>query len=343
MQNELKKPMNGSINVLKFIMALFIFLVHAGAFNNDTYFQGGYIYIEWFYIFMGWTLAKAIVNLPKDEDVALGSFKIIYKRIAKIMPYFILSSLIALAVKLHFNQMTISSPWDINLIVHEILMLQMTTIQVVTLTGTGWFLSSMLIALIIIVPIFIKLRKEFYPIAFVVATLIYYYIYKEIGYLYHPVEWLITYKGNLRAIAGMSLGICGYAISPVIKNVFKNKIIASIFVILAYLGIFYYVYKVDESVYYFIIPYIFMILISITMNVDDIFGDNVFTRFLGDISMVLFMNHYYIIHAIKKAMPLLDNRTGFIYATLLSFGTSILVLLTVKLLSKMHSKIIKKL
>ena len=78
MEKQVKKPMNGTINVLKFIMAVFIFLMHCSVFFSDKYFQGSYIFVEWFYVLMGFTLAKTIINLPRDGEVLINSTKIVF-------------------------------------------------------------------------------------------------------------------------------------------------------------------------------------------------------------------------------------------------------------------------
>lgn len=348
MDSKPKKSMNASVNVIKFIMAVFIFLMHSSIFFGDKYFQGSYIFVEWFYVLVGYTLARTIINLSEDGEVLTNSTKIIYKRIAKLVPYYIASCLVALVLKIHFKEIVIRETWDINKIVHEMLLLQMTTIEVTTLTGTAWFLSSMIISLIIIVPIFIKLRKKFYVVAIVFATLIYYYIFKKSGYLWRPVEFFITYKGNLRAMAAILLGICGYAISPFFANLMnddKKSNLIRVAVILGYLAVFIYVMKVDDSIIYFALPYIFMILISAGMNLDNkLIKDNEFTRFLGDMSMVLFMNHYYVSELIQKLRPYLSLRAKYFYATIGSFAISIIIYLIIKLIiSRLFSKIIKNL
>ena len=344
MENQVKKPMNGTINVLKFIMAVFIFLMHCSVFFSDKYFQGSYIFVEWFYVLMGFTLAKTIINLPRDGEVLINSTKIVYKRMAKIYPFYLASCIVALVIKLYFKEIVIASTWDINTIVHEILLLQMTTIIVNPLTGTAWFLSSMLICLIILVPIFVKLREKIYPIAIVVATLIYYYIYKKSGYLWRPIELLITYKGNLRAMAAILLGIFGYAISNRVSKVvndirYTNAMRVGMAIL--YLASFAYIMKVDDSPVYFMFPYIFMILISIGMSIDSpLIKDSKLTRLLGDMSMVLFMNHYYVAEVIQFKRPYMSIPLKYLYSTIGSLAISIFIYVVITYLmnlKKTHS------
>lgn len=336
--------MKGLINILKFIFAISIFLLHSEVYFANGLFQGAYIYVDWFFVFAGYTLARKVESNFETHNIATTSFEIIFERIMRVFPYFAVSSILALCVKLCFKELVIESAWDINKIIHEILMLQMTTIPVITLTGTAWFTSSMLIAMVLIVPIFLKLKKKFYIIALIIATLIYLYIYKVSGYLWHPIEWFITYKGNLRAIAGISIGIFGYGLSPYVKRFLNNvkddrKI--EYLIILAYILIYYYVFKVTESGYYFVLPYIFMVLITINMNLnnDSVVPDNKYTRAMGQFSLVLYMNHYYIIEVIAYAYPLLDSRLKFAFAALFSVFTSLLVFCVVSSFSKLRSRL----
>ena len=74
--------MNGSINVIKFVFAVFVMLCHLGTtfgYDKIYYFQGSFIFVDWFFIFAGFTLAKKILSLDKNVPIAETSFSIIKK------------------------------------------------------------------------------------------------------------------------------------------------------------------------------------------------------------------------------------------------------------------------
>lgn len=328
----MKNKMSGEISFFKFLFAIIILVFHTSMIVGLPYFTGGYIFVEWFYIFSGYTLANKVYSLKKDDGVAEHTLKITYSRIANIFPYYVISCIIALIFKILFKQIDFSSSYMYHRILHEVLLLQMFTVDIFPLTGTAWFLSSLVISLVIIIPILIRFKNAYMKVlSIIVAILLFYYIYKVSGYLYGPAEWLdLSYKGNLRAVAGISLGIFGYQLGLTFNKVIFNNRFISFIKYIAYIALLVYMYKVDDGIQYFIFPFIFMILITIQMNNTDsiLFKDNGFTRFLGKISMVLFLNHYYVVLALNE-LDMSKNQKA-ILTIAISFAISIFIILLVE-------------
>lgn len=337
----MKSKMSGEVNVFKFIFAVIILIFHTSMIIGLPYFTGGYIFVEWFYIFSGYTLAKKVCTMKNNDSIAENTFNITYSRIANIFPYYLLSCLIALIFKTIFNQIDLSTSYMYHRLIHEVCLLQMFTVDTFPLTGTAWFLSSLVIALVIIIPILFKFKNAYMKVfSIIIAALLFYYIYKVSGYLYGPAEWLsLSYKGNLRAIAGLSLGIFGYQLSLTFNKLISNNSIINFLKYVIYIILLVYMYRVDDGIQYFIFPFIFMILITIQMNNTNsiIFKDNGFTRFLGKISMVLFLNHYYVVLIINDMEMSKDQKA--VLTIVISFAISIFIIFLIELFKYIQSLI----
>ena len=330
--------------------------MHMGAnFGTEIkLFSGAFIFVEWFYVFSGYTLSKSVLESEKATNVAQTSFNLIWKRIIRIYPYYFLSCIVALIFRMQIGQIVINDSWDVYKILHDFLFLQMTGISVTCLTGTGWYLSSLWIAMIIIVPLLVKYRRYFSKLSIFIAIIIYIYIYRETGYMYKPDEWmLIGYKGNFRAIAALCIGISMYDYSSLIKcNLFSDAIKTKISILMNVISIIIYgfilyhinkvwVYSDITEISYFIIPFIFAILIAMQMR-NNILADNKITKFLGTLSITIYMNHYYILEAIQfkyKDAWTLDEKVK--YSLILSLGISVGIFLVVQLFNYVKKVMIR--
>ena len=224
-----------------------------------------------------------------------------------MFPCYVISVILGLLVKYAAGTIEVRSLSDIVKIFAEVLMLQMFRIPTAYITGTSWFLSAMWIALIILIPIMMVARRKFTRyIAPLLALTTYFYIQKKTGYLWEPDAWMgFAYKGTLRALAGISLGAFAYEIGTGIKDKLSHPVFDSICIWVVYGLILVLTTLFDDAGWFYFLPFIFTILIAVQMNKKDgpDFPDGSVTRLLGKLSMVIYMNHYYLIDAIEKTFP----------------------------------------
>ena len=305
--------MNGAINILKLIFAFTIVMVHCGTFfgyENFGWFQGAFIYVEWFYIFAGYTLARKVMRMERKLPLCETTAGLLKQRILALLPYYWLSCCIALVLKMSTGLIEIDDPWKIHWVVFDLLMLNMTTLPAMPLTDVAWFLSSMWLALILLTPLLLLFRHRFARFAILITAMLYYYIYRRTGHLYGPVEWLpLSYKGNLRAVGAICLGFTGYELGEWLRQRWKRTRRQEVVVLLIYAVILAYTFFWEESLttnkIYFILPFVFLVLIAVQMSGKgpQLLPDNRFTRFMGQFSMVLYMNHAYLIRVVSNSFP----------------------------------------
>lgn len=300
-QNSQNK-ISSSIDIVKFLLAIQIMICHAGIIFGAYGIDSAFIYVEWFYIFMGYTLANRILAEGDRYNTFHTSCEIIKSRVLNILPYYFISSTIALLMKLRVSEFVIEESWAVHKIIFEYLLLSMAALPVTNLTDVSWFLSAMVLATIILVPLGVKYKHKFFRCSIIIFMLIYYYFFITDGYIYNPSKWTpFGYKGLLRAVGSISLGLFGYEIGLLFKDKFKNYVLESIIIIFSYLVIFYIViYKPDEKLF-FLFPIIFMLLIIMQMQSKRfIIPDCSVTRVLSKLSIVIYLNHLYVFFCINR-------------------------------------------
>ena len=295
------KKFSSSIDIVKFLICVQVVLIHLAAFKIEI-FGNTFIYMEWFFIFMGYNVARKIAESDSKYDNFHLTCEIIKSRIVSILPYYFVSCTLALIVKLRVGTLTIDDSWMIHRILFEYLMLFMMTLPVYHLTSVSWFLSASWLALFILVPLGVKYKHKFFKMGIFIYAIIYFYIYKAYEVIWTPDLWTpFGYKGVLRAVGSIALGMFGYEIGLLLKDKFKNYILESIFIIISYAVIFFQLYRYEFNLLFYFLPLIFTFLIIVQMNSKKfIIPDSAFTRALGKLSVVIFLNHNYIYFAINE-------------------------------------------
>lgn len=336
-QNSHKK-VSSSIDIVKFLLAAQILICHAGLVFGISLIDSAFIYVEWFYVFIGYTLAYRIINEDNRYNTFLTSCEIIKSRILSILPYYFLSSTIALIMKLWTSEFIIEESWAVHKIIFEYLLLSMTAVPVASLTNVSWFLSAMVFAMILLVPFAVKYKHKFFRWSILIYIVIYYYFFITDGYIYDPSKWTpFGYKGLLRAVGSISLGLFGYEFGLLFKDKFKNYILESIIVIFSYAVIFYIVkYRPDQKLF-FLFPFIYMLLIIIQMQSKKfIIPVSPITSVLSKLSITLYLNHLYVFLCINKI-----SKASMFYklnfAICVSFIISVFVYIVVDLIKYIKS------
>ena len=321
------KRQNGTINLIKFLMAVGILLMHAGMEFGFDRFQGTWIFVEWFYIFAGYCVTKEVVkkSWPAAASAAMTgttdgapaepadtgelTFGILKKRICAIFPYFFVASLLGLVIQMAAGSLKFGSVNDTAWIAEDLLMLQMTGLNLTgrSIMGTTWFLSAMWIALALIIPCIAKMKKYFILVlSLLLPALIYGYLDVTTGYLWSPAIWVgFAVKGTLRAIAGISLGAFSYGLGERLRPALTRPKTESLLLYAGYALVFVFTWRYGDSEWFWMIPYLFMVLVAVGMAKKPGWDvpDTRFTRLLGKISMLLFINHAYLTFAIQTAFP----------------------------------------
>lgn len=303
--NNIVNNRNGTIDLMKFIFAIFIFVHHSGQFAPIC--VEGYIGVEFFYMVTGILLAKKFaVNNEKNDDIWLRTRAFLEHKLKAFYLEFLVATCTGF-VLLH-----ILIPNVVPAIIHglflavgDLFLLQIFGFPVSSVVGTLWYLSAMMGAFMVIVPLILKYQSFFTNIGAPLICLIGYgtiaFKYGHMSPIMEPVFDGFIHIGLIRAIADISLGYLLYFIS--------TKIMATNFTILglwlltlieiaSYLFIIYcmVIIKQRGNIDFIIILFLALsIAISFSQKslIFPYFQKTIFNK-LGLLSLNIFLNHFYI-------------------------------------------------
>lgn len=199
---------------------------------------------------------------------------------------------------------------SIPLSIGEVLNLQMSGIPVFAGTGVGWYLSSMVISLMILHPLVVNLGDKFTKtVVPVVAILLLGFIWMDYGTLNDPGLWLgFGYKGLLRGFADICLGIFVFNCSKHLSLVNIKKKSRKLFMLLDIFGLVITAsiiifcklpssYQTLYEVVYVLILTSWMIILFSRLGVDydkvDMPKMDKISTFICKYSLCLFLCHYW--------------------------------------------------
>lgn len=316
--NSTKGKRNGAIDFWKFIFSIALVLLHSINFTEleNTPFKGGSIFVEFFFIVSGFLMAESISHYELEKaTISKGKAiqKFIIHKIRGMCPEVIIAWIIGFSVS-HIAQNGVT----VKILFKDFIM---GIIDFSFLWGTGlssfrantaaWYISAMLLAMMLLLPIFIDNPELFLKVlAPLISVFILGYISKTVGNLRGPSKWMgFCYKGLLRAIAEISLGCVCWNICQWLKNFHFKKLGRLLFSMaesICYLGILAWGYQHQGSQMDFVIVLMFAVAITITFSKHGIISplfDNKFMYFLGKISFPIYLGHGYWSHALARLYP----------------------------------------
>lgn len=347
-----KYTKNGKIDFLKFLFAVVI-VIHHGAKNvidiENPLYTGGSLAVEFFFIVSGYLLMASISRLP-DRTLPLGieTGKFMWRKIKGLYPEVAVAFVMGFVLDLLFKGRGFWELWTMSF--HNLFLLKMTGVGMVTINAQTWYLSSMLLCMFILFPL---IRKHPQMMANVVLPLVGLLF---LGYLCinktHPRDpsaiWKeFTYKGNIRAMAELSIGVSLYPLAQRLKQI-KLSTLSRILLFLAEWGCYAVVFLYMRNSlasrldYYYIAIFAVAILLSFSQQGIDAnwYQFGIFS-FLGKFSLALYLSHHcWAIH-MKNLFPALSNNRRFAVYLVISFASAGAIMLVSFLLRKL-GKLLKK-
>lgn len=334
---------NYILDALRFLFGMMIVIHHSYVFTGGqfVYAPSGYIGVEFFFLVTGFYMMSSIESKTCLSDVGVETRQFVLNKIMKILPYYILSIIVADVVKCNLVPgMTVKDTvlWSVT----ELLMLQMAGFAGVWPTGAAWYLSALFLSLLVLYPI-ARTKKSLYinVIAPLIAIMGLGYItriYTSIGS--EPGIWSeFLAKGMIRALAEISLGaVLFYIAKGVPKKVsLPGSIGLAVLELLSYVGVAYIAYKHQPGGMDFFAILCLCIGIVITTSQKSIlhrFFNFKFFGFWGKISMVLFLNNYYWSGVMDRLFPHVTDLEKLAWYCGISVGTSVVIYLLGNTLTK---------
>lgn len=282
----------------------------------------------------GFYLAEYVKNKKHDETnkpLYMETLGYIWKTIKKIIPYYIGACLISFMVVsiVRFENYKILL-LNFYQFVAEIFMLQMAGFSTYTLIGTEWYLSALIIALIIIFPLLNRYTDMMtHIIAPFLSIMIFGWIAHECGYLTNTGYWTgMCYEGVLKAIASILAGVTCHEIVDALKEKQCNKrfkiCITLVELLVWFMTLCGMINGEKYSNYDFILALWIFVGLCITLSgitYTDRFINQAFSDFCAKLSIPLFLCHGYLLLVLPQYVETLEKwRALFVFLALVLFS-----------------------
>lgn len=306
------KKRNPEIELWRFIFTVIIFIFHSNHLDDRIcLLQQGFTAVEFFFITSGYFMALSAEKKYADSPKGLGTVQFLKGKIAVFYPYVVLTFLISYCVieftsKVPLRQMV----GNFFLSFQDLGLFKMAgIIGVKYFNGPSWYLSAMILAMLVTFPLLLKLKDTFiYVVSPAVTLVIYAYLSHENGSLNVNTQWQIfTSLGFLRAVAGICAGCLCYGFVKLIKErkteltrLGKVSLGALELIILAaliYIMQNRIVFKNSTSYDYFMVFLIFMLAVIVFSDITGISKllPSKICAFLGEISLPFYLISHQVI------------------------------------------------
>lgn len=331
-----RKGRNGGIELLRFIFCMGIVCLH-----GSMGCRSAYLGVEFFFLISGAFMARSLSRVKGAEEsmsaTCCASIAYLLKRVGAVFPYFLLSTVIATAVKIVSRGELVSSAVGA---AADLLFLKNYGFPAASATGVLWYLSAMFFAMWLIYPVMRRYYDVFTRyIAPMLFLLITGFLMQTYATLEVPDEWFgVLNTGFLRAIAAMSLGAVAHVgseyLARLMKASAKVRAGATVLEVLLWGGAVIYMtlWNSEQGMGDGMIVIAMGVAASIALSGQSLLAgklDHPLTAFLGKASTVLFMNHFYWFMYLgdllgKFGISLTPSATR-LTALALSFATSAIV------------------
>ena len=355
MQTQIKAR-NSSIDILKFVFALVIAALHFSKSHGLNFARGAYILVEGFFIISGYFLMSAAAK-DKTENAGRATIKYVLKKYSGFALPLVFSALIGFGVRIAAGEYAgFSAVEHLPFLFFEIFPLQITGITTTASTGVSWYLSAMLLAILLLYPLAKKFKSTFLCILCPFAVCIIYgnfcSRFDNLNPILQPVfgSWITA--GLLRAVAGMCLGCIVYALVRYTEKITLTTLgraTLSLVVLCCLGGIAAVFLFFPKTVLDFIAVILLFVLIYILFAQKSLLSHALTspkTKILGDMSLLIYLNHsYWGTFTAKKFadFPMLQKIGLFILLTAISCCIVNAAVFLTKRLSKKFKNVFKKL
>lgn len=234
----------GKISLYKFLFSIMIIVFHVGNvldYNKFKFnFGSGSIAVDFFFVVSGFFFCRKYVNYKVKNSVGEDSFNYFINRTNRFIKYIIILLIIAIPFSifcLKFNFTSLINAF------YKLLYIPHHTKCGSEIFGITWYIVAMILVESMLFPFLIKYKKEFvYIISPIIIILLGSYLLIRYGHFATPWKMgTILYKGILRSVFEINIGMYLYLISEKISNVKftkLSKILLLLFEIAGYLSIF---------------------------------------------------------------------------------------------------------
>lgn len=291
-----------ALDFLKIVFAILIVLFHSRmltSYQENWIVINGRIGVEFFFIVSG-CLMCASASKSTESNIGVDTFIFMQKKFCRLMPNVIVAYLIMFTLY-HYNAgITDVSKLILNFAksIPEFLLIKNSGIRFPSYNGPTWYLSAMLLNMLVIYPLIRKLKDSFYILALILMLFILGNFFQTYGTLSDLESWNgFILKGTIRGTAGLLAGCICYKISNFLCSVEYTRLGKASFMCLEW-GC--YLLSITLSCIYppsrldYFIFLLFMVGVTITysnISYDSVVFRSWIFHWLGIFSFSLYLGH----------------------------------------------------
>lgn len=310
------KTRNGAIDFWKFVFSIMVVQFHSSNLTKikTTPFVGAAIAVEFFFLVSGYLMAASISRY-QEEDIMVGrdSRKFMLHKIRGLCPEIFIAWGIGFVVQ-HIARKNVSLSSlvkDLMTGVWDMFFLRESGLEGFKANPAAWYISAMLLAMLVLVPLFLKNRDVFINVwAPILAIATLGYLSKNVGDLRGPTDWLgFCYKGVLRAVGELCMGVICWGICRKLKELPVSrlgKLLLTVLELGCYFGVILWSYEHKGSQMDFVMLLLFAVGVVVTFSGYSLlssFFNKPLVYFLGKISFPVYLSHNYWSHALVRIYP----------------------------------------
>jgi len=351
---------NGRIDFLRFLFAFIVMLHHSRYLlgDDDCLFLGGSLGVEFFFIISGYFMIvsierRLVASEGSSSELALAkdTSAFLKRKVKSLLPQLPIAWIIGLGFVVYVRRLNVRGGLDkIIDTIGEWTLLKMTGMHTGSLDGVIWYLSSMLLCMAILYPLIMTwpnmMKKIWCPlIAFMLLGIT---CIIDSNPRNPTKVYAFIYKGNLRAMAEICIGISIYPFVKKMSNINWNvfaKILFEFIEVIGYILLIRYMYieKPNEKDYFYILIFAVCIILSLSKaGILSKLFDNKFSYRLGKFSLALYFSHIYYAQNLNVIIDGLKKSDKIIIYVACALATSIVVEI-LSVLYKKYADEIKKL
>lgn len=336
---SLENKRNYVLDLLRFLFSIMIVIHHSFVITNGEfrYAPSGYIGVEFFFLVTGFYMMSYIERFWQKKgqepvDIGLETRRFVLKKADKIWPYLIVSDVVALiALAVYLKEDIVH---NVIYAFSEIFMVQMAGFPGSYPTGTAWYLSALMLALLVLFPVALKFKSMFLNVlAPLISVMIIGYLslmYGSVGS--DPGVWVGHFgKGLLRAIAEIALGAVCYGVSRQFEKCkvrLTLEVVLGMLEILCYAGVAYVAYRFQPGkTDVFAIGLLFagVVITASRKSISYRLCNFRFFGVLGKLSMTIFLNNFYWSKCVRSMFPAASEKELLLYYMGISLLTAVVV------------------
>ena len=361
--NKMNNKKNSTIELLRFVFLTCIIFLHCNHLGPDIVRMPnrlcprGAFGVEFFFIVSGILMAKSTFGKTFCvDDVGSCTSKFVIRKWVRFVPYMIISVILTLLVEI-FVAKRYGCAKAMGVFIQslgDVFLLHMSGLNILQINGPIWYVSAMLLAMMILYPLLIWNRKLFIH---VIAPLLSIGIIGWMLNFYHGItahagEWSgVVRVGVLRAIAEISLGCVAFEISQYVYSKYGKNICERILLIM--IELIGYVLSIWWILFALQFPRAFecYVIFALAASLVVSFSGkgiilpvylNSIAYWLGSLTLIMYFNHNWIISLVKYLSAPCRTYELYVRTSVIAFISVVVFAIVYNMILSVGSKILKK-